>query len=150
MREDFASNVSFWHNIVALVRDLTAILVVLITVLITWLGGNPSQLAVTDWAYLILSAFSVVVFPALIYFFFRWLLGLLHERLFRPDPEPCRESKDISTFRFSKNSVIVGYIRILHSQYLVTRKYVLPPLITILYLAVAGVVFYCVISKYVP
>lgn len=145
MREDFASNVSFWRNIVALVRDLTAILVVLITVLITWLGGNPSQLAVTDWAYLILSAFSVVV----AYFFFRWL-RLLHEQLFRPDPDPCREPKGMTTFRFSKRSMIMRYIGILHLEYLLIRKYIWLSVITILYLVFVVVVFYCVISKYVP
>ncbi len=71
----YSKQISFFRNIVALSRDLTIIVVGLLTVAILYLGGEPKNLTAVDWAFLVASAFGVIIIPVIIFFLIRlWIV----------------------------------------------------------------------------
>jgi len=67
LNEKSYTQLRFFQTLVSLIRDLVIILVVIFTIIITYLGGEPSKLGALDWAELVGAAFVVVLVPLIIF-----------------------------------------------------------------------------------
>jgi hypothetical protein len=82
--ESFDTHITMTQRVVALIRDLVLIAVVLLTVVITYFGGDPANLQAWDWSILVAWGFLIVLGPICAFFVIRWIFVMLNNVFFEP------------------------------------------------------------------
>jgi hypothetical protein len=70
--------ISMLQRIVALIRDLILGVVALLTIIIIYYGGDPTNLNALDWGKLVGAAFLIVLGPVVSFLIVRLFLRLVH------------------------------------------------------------------------
>ena len=60
-------NIDSINKVLTFIRELVIIVVVALTLVIIYLGGNPNNLNYLNWAELVFSSLSIILFPILAY-----------------------------------------------------------------------------------
>lgn len=88
MREEMVEHVNFYSSVVGLGRDIVLIVIVLLTVAITLLGGDPTSLNASDWALLVTAALLAVIAPVVCFLVFKAIFRFIDKYISFP-LAPC-------------------------------------------------------------
>lgn len=80
--ENIKNNIAFLQVSLSFLRDLTLTVVVILTIVVFYFGGNPKNLTYLDWAELIMRSFGIVLIPFIVYFFLKYLYKLSNNLLY--------------------------------------------------------------------
>jgi hypothetical protein len=153
LREEWARKVTFYRHTVGLVRDSVLILIGILTVVITLMGGDPGKLKSSDWAYLVGAALSIVIVPLVCFFVSKAIFGFLGRSLSIQEDRLRSHLQNLDIEKASKRFISrllrllirTAHLYNLFYRYLTT---IYPYYLALCFLLVSLFVFWKVLSKY--